>query len=83
MLANDIKKGMKIVLNSGFEGEMSDNRKGNIRTVRVLGIMGWEVGSAYIWDIMRVQPVTNGDWERVELSEKQKQSKYMVKAFGF
>ena len=68
MLANDIKKGMRVLLANGWEGTMYDNAKGNIRMVDVEGTFR-EIGSVYIHDILWVK-VGDG-WEYVRLSERQ------------
>ena len=80
VLSNDIKKGMQLTAN-GFRGEMFDNKRGNIRTIKVDGIMGQEIGSCYVWDISSV--TIDGMNHRVELTPKQKQARIKIKAMGF
>ena len=86
MLANDIKKGMRVQLANGFEGTMMDNGKGNTRCVRVEGIFT-ETGSVYTKDIVAVAPSVNAmgfsAWEAVELSPKQKEQAAKIRQFGF
>ena len=50
MLANDMKKGQKGVLKSGWRFEIADNKKGIIRMATVWGDYT-EMGSIYIDDI--------------------------------
>lgn len=83
MLANDIKKGMKITTAAGFSGVMYDNKKGNIRTVKVDGYFGEEIGSVYAKDIRSVFNPTTNAWERVELSPNQQKQAKAISAFGF
>jgi hypothetical protein len=82
MLSNEIKEGAGVVAN-GFKGRMADNGKGNTRLVDVFGICGWEMGSVYVWDISSAENLETGEWERVQLTEKQIKSRGMVKAMGF
>ena len=81
MLANDIKKGMRMQLRNGWFATMADNKKGNIRTATVEGIYT-EMGSIYSKDIARVQ-LSNGAWEAVTLSDAQQKSSRMISALGF
>ena len=83
MLANDIKKGMRVLLKSGWYGTMYDNRKGNIRMCEVEGIYT-EIGSVYAKDITEVQTNPLLDiWEKVELSPTQKKQAANIRAAGF
>ena len=61
MKTNEIKKGTRIQLASGWEGTMLDNKKGNIRMAEVEGIFT-EIGSIYSHDIVAYQ--VNGEWKR-------------------
>ena len=63
MKTNDIKKGMRIQLASGWFGTMFDNKKGNTRMAEVEGYET-EIGSVYSHDITKV--LVNGQWETVE-----------------
>jgi hypothetical protein len=82
MLSNEIKKGFKLVAN-GFSGTMVDNLKGNTRMVEVDGICGQEIGSVYVWNISRVENPVTGEWEKVELTEKQIKTRSLVRSMGF
>lgn len=83
MLANDIKKGAKLVLRgTGWTATMADNKKGVIRMCDVEGIHR-EMGSVYAWDIAEVLNPATGQWEKVELSDAQKKQMANVKSFGF
>lgn len=80
MLANDIKKGMRVKLKNGWFGTMADNAKGNIRRVDVEGIER-EIGSVYTHDIVGVK--VSGAWEPVTLSDRQAKQADSIKAlFG-
>ena len=70
MKANDIKKGMNILLKNGWYATMMDNKKGNIRLAEVQGYCT-EIGSIYSADIDMVEK-PEGGWEKVEHTEKQK-----------
>lgn len=83
MKANDIKKGMKIVMKSGFEGIMADNLRGNIRLVTLEGYCGRETGSEYIHKIARVFNPETQKWEPVELSPAQQKKADATRAAGF
>lgn len=83
MLANNMKKGMKIVTALGFHGEIADNKKGNIRMINVQGEFGPELGSIYTKDIRKVLNPETGQWEAVELSDAQKKQAAAITAFGF
>ena len=74
MNANQLKRGDKIRLAGGIEGEIADNMRGVIRGVVVDGVNGREHGSTYIWDI--VSPV-------ITLTPAQQKSYDVVKAAGF
>ena len=83
MLANDVKKGMKLVLKgSGWNAVMFDNAKGLIRTCEVDG-MYKEIGSVYAYDIAEVLNPATGQWEKVTLSPAQEKQKAKIKSFGF
>ena len=75
MKTNDIKKGMKIKTNqlgTLVNGEMLDNKKGNIRFISTKGTEAGffdSMGSIYAHQIILVQI---GDaWETVEHTDKQ------------
>ena len=82
MLSNEIKKGFKLVAN-GLDGTMFDNAKGNTRMVKVDGVCGLEIGSVYVWNISKVENPVTGQWERVELTDKQVKTRSLVSAMGF
>lgn len=85
MLANDIKKGMRVKLKNGWYGTMYDNKKGNIRMCEVEGIET-EIGSVYTHEIasVKVAPdATDYDsrgWEPVELSDRQAKNADSIKS---
>jgi len=72
MLTNDIKKGMRVKLSSGWFGTMYDNKKGNTRVVDVEGDFH-EIGSVYAWDIVAVN--VDNVWHGIELTPKQLKAK--------
>ncbi len=81
MKTNEIKKGMRVLLANGWEATMLDNAKGNIRYAEVEGYVT-ESGSIYAHDIVRVLN-KEGEWELVELTDKQKIFQLMVRSSGF
>jgi hypothetical protein len=97
MLANDLRKGDRIVLTNGWMATIEDNRKGNIRMATVEGFVT-EMGSIYIWDI-RGRVATDNDpkpnvqylidfdsgkmLDPIDLTPKQAKGKATVLAMGF
>ena len=59
---NELKKGTKILLKSGFGAILMDNKKGNIRLANVSGIFN-EIGSIYAIDIESA--FINNEWQLV------------------
>ena len=80
MLTNDIKKGTRIRLRNGWEAEMADNKKGNIRLAKVFGLYT-ELGSEYVWNIVQVQ--VGEEWVDVELTPKQMKDAAVTRRMGF
>jgi len=78
MLANEIKRGARVLLRNGWQGEMADNMKGLTRMVKVFGDYT-EIGSVYTADIAEVS--VNGFWEPVELSPAQQKQDAKRKAW--
>ena len=87
MVTNDIKKGMRIKsiqLGVPVTGVMMDNKKGNTRLIETKGSeVGAfdEMGSVYSHQITLVE--VDGEWERVEYTEKQLKLKQTVEKLGF
>ena len=86
MLANDLKKGMRVRLRgTGWLADVADNAKDNTRMCKVYG-MYTEIGSVYTKDIEAVW-MTDADgndrWEKVELSPRQAKAAQQIAAFGF
>lgn len=82
MLANDIKKGMRVRLKNGWYGTMYDNKKGNIRMCEVEGIET-EIGSVYTHEIGWVQTekdAAGSIWEPVTLSDRQAKNADSIKS---
>ena len=50
MKTNDLKKGARVRLANGWEADIADNAKGNIRMAKVYGFET-EIGSVYSHDI--------------------------------
>ena len=80
MLTNDIKKETRIRLRNGWEAEMADNKKGNIRMAKVFGLYT-ELGSEYVWNIVQVQ--VGEEWVDVELTSKQMKDAAVTRRMGF
>ena len=68
MLANDMKKGTKIIMLNGWDGTIMDNMKGMIRVAEIKGIVT-EMGSIYIDDIDLV--LADDGWEKIEFNPSQ------------
>ena len=51
MRANDLKKGAMVLISSGVKAELMDNKKGNVRDVKVFGLYT-ETGTVYSHDII-------------------------------
>jgi len=87
MTTNEIKKGMvikSVQLGTPVTGIMADNLKGNTRLVDVKGSeigMFDEIGSVYAHDIVAVE--VDGNWEDIEYTESQLNSKKMNAMMGF
>ena len=82
MKTNDIKKGMRVYLNSGWEGTMKDNARGNRRMVEVEGIYT-EIGSVYAHDIVGVLDVELGQWMQIEYTPSQLKLKQQLLNSGW
>ena len=88
MKTNDIKKGTNIrtkQLGVSVSGVMMDNLKGNTRLIKTFGSevgLFDEIGSVYATDITMVEN-SDGVWEDVELTDKQRKSITMREQFGF
>jgi len=81
MKTNDIKKGTRVKMrNTGWEGEMLDNRKGKTRCVMVEGAFK-EAGDVYSHNIEFV--LVDGEWTKVEHTKEQLKHMETVKAMGF
>lgn len=65
---NDLKKGTRIQLRSGWYATLEDNRKGNTRMATVEGIFT-EMGSVYAHDIVSAE--VDGKWLPVQMTEAQ------------
>jgi hypothetical protein len=68
MTTNEIKKGTRFKLKSGWFATMADNRKGSIRLATVEGDYT-ETGSVYAHDIVSV--LIGEAWQPVEHTEQQ------------
>lgn len=80
MKTNNIKKGDRVKMRgTGWEGTMMDNKRGNIRDVRVEGTFT-EVGSVYSHDIEFVK--VDGKWKKVEHTKAQLELKKTIEAAG-
>jgi len=75
MRATDIRQGMKIRLRDGLVAEVLDNRRGNARRVRALGVIfGDDEGDVAIYDFLEVD-AGGGRWEPIEFSETQRNAR--------
>lgn len=78
--ANDVKRGVRVRLDNGWEARIEDNKKGNTRLATVYGNYT-EMGSVYTKDIKEVQ--INGMWRPVKLSDAQAKAAKRIRGFGF
>lgn len=72
LTTNDLKKGTRIKLSNGWEADLTDKRKGNVREAKVFGTFT-EIGSVYAHDI--VQAYVDGHWVRLTHTESQAKCK--------
>jgi len=82
ILANDVKKGTKIVLTDGTPATVKDNKRGIIRMIEVVSVFGGgfpSTGSEYIrrWSHVKA----TGD--RIVFSPAQQKQLAKVRASGF
>jgi len=83
MISTDITKGARVRLRNGWEAVIEDNlRKGHTRLAKVFGRYT-EIGSIYVTDIVSAQNHQTGQWEQVEYTQRQKDSKARREAAGF
>ena len=88
MKTNDIKKGMAIKtsqLGVLVSGVMMDNARGNTRLIKTHGSevgMFDEMGSVYATDIQYVRN-DEGNWEKVDHTNKQMESQIKRNLWGF
>jgi hypothetical protein len=81
MKTNDLKSGTRVQLRNGWFATLMDNKKGNTRLAEVEGFCT-ECGSVYSHDIMTYKD-SNGNWDVVEHTDKQKKVRVMANAlFG-
>jgi hypothetical protein len=72
---NELKKGTRVRLRSGWEADLEDNAKGNTRMAKVYGDFT-EIGSVYAHDIIEYQE--NGLWQIVVHTDAQKKLRETV-----
>ena len=85
MLANDLRKGFRVMLTSGWMATIADNRRGMIRLAEVEGVVR-ELGSIYVSEIVWAwDPAhgTVGNEVRVELTPAQGKQAARIRAAGF
>ena len=78
--ANDLKKGTRVMLRSGWEADLADNAKGNTRLAKVYGDYT-EMGSVYTKDILEAKVGEN--WKKVALSAAQRKAAKKIRAAGW
>ncbi len=54
MTTNELRKGARVHLRNGWQADVADNARGNIRMCKVYGFET-EIGSVYAHDIMYVE----------------------------
>lgn len=78
---NDIKRGMRVEFRDGRMGTMMDNKRGNIRCIKVDGPFR-EMGDCYMYDVWRAE-LEPGKWGVVCLTKAQLAFKLRVRQAGF
>lgn len=76
---NDIKKGQRVEFRDGRTGVMMDNKRGNIRCVRVDGPYP-EMGDVYAHDLYKAE--TPDGWGVVALTKAQTELRIKVANIG-
>ena len=79
MKTNDLKKGNRVRLANGWEAEIADNLKGNIRLCTVFGFCT-EMGSVYSHDIVAAKD-EHGNWQWIEHTPAQLELKERIGMF--
>jgi hypothetical protein len=81
IMANELKKGTRVLLDNGWEAVLVDDPSGeNIRQARVYGACT-ETGSIYVDKI--VKALIDGEWVGVSLDDDQREFSELKKQFGF
>ena len=80
MKTNDLKKGIRVKLRNGWEADIADNARGNIRMAKVYGTYT-DIGSVYAHDIVAFYSVL-GVWEPIEHTPAQIKLSKQVAVFG-
>ena len=78
MKTNELKKGQRVRLSTGWEATLEDNKRGNTRLAKVYGNYT-EVGSVYAHDILQYKDKESGVWFQVEHTPAQLKLKEQVK----
>lgn len=79
--SNDLKKGTRVILFNGWEAQLLDNKKGNIRMAEVYGDYT-EMGSIYATDIAYAYLPNNPTPVSVTATTKQVKAQQLRAAFG-
>ena len=80
MKTNDLKKGALVILRNGWEAELRDNKKGQVRLATVKGFYT-ETGSIYAHDIAFA--VIDGARVPVTYTEPQLNLRKTLETMGF
>ena len=76
---NELKKGTHVWLSNGWEADIADNAKGDIRMCKVYGVYT-EIGSVYSHDIVGAR--VNGEKVLIEHTSKQQKLLRYVTSIG-
>lgn len=79
MKTNELKKGARVQLRSGWFATIEDNARGNIRMAKVYGLVT-EIGSVYSHDIVSFRTF-GGEWQPIEHTPAQLKLRKEVAAF--
>jgi len=78
MLANDIKKDMRVRRKCGDEVVVKDNKKGMIRCIEAFSPFH-EIGDEYVYKWSQVLNPATGEWEKVEMTDAQKKQALKIR----
>jgi len=82
MNTNDLKKGIKVQLRSGWFATIKDNKKGNTRLAEVDGVVR-EMGSVYSHDIVSYYNEEKDTWLPIDHTDSQRKLQAKLRKMGW